>query len=194
MEKTDDFYTNLDSDFFENLKVAGTLSKNTNSQYDNYAFMQKNKKDSEEFFAPYNTFLFLGRRYTLFTVFFLLLLVLFSLSSPVFALGTFMLNFLYYLVVKPFETRNKIAQTSFFIKIFGLVAFVVSMYFLFSNTLSFGRILDTSQGLLYSFMFTYVAFHALGLVYKYKELYIRLENQDEKPFFSQDAVFLWKDK
>jgi len=190
MGMADVFFTNLDSDFSETIKVHGTLSKN--SENDNYIFIQEGKEDTKEYFSAYNTLLFLVRRYMLFAVFFVVLLSLFVLASPLFAGATVFFNFLLYLIAQPFSSKNRMARVNLLIKVIGVVAFIISAFVLFSNTMPFGKMLDISQGLLYGFIVTYVTFYATGLWYKYRTMYIRLEHEDDEVYFSRDSVFLWK--
>jgi len=191
---SDIFYTNLNTDFSEKLKTIGVLEKITSAHNNRFVYRREDKEKKEEFFARYNTLLFIFRRYTLFMVLYSILSILFFLSSLKFAIVTLLVNFIYYLYVQPFSSMKKILRTSWLIKIYGVVAFLVSGYFLFSHTLPFDYILNISQGLLYSFLFIYVTFHLVGILNKYRNIYIRLEDVEDEVVFMPDSIFLWREK
>lgn len=191
MQQKNKYFTNLDTSFKETKKIEGVLTQKDNISPRHYSFM-KEGASVDTYLFRLNSLTFFTKRYFMFSILYVLLFFIFLLSSPSFAIITFIINFLFYLLVRPFSSPTKISRAHLMVKGYGILSFVISGYYLMSRTMPYGEILNVSQGLLYSFMFTFITFHFLGILNKYKEIYLILDDSDEDPYYTSESIFLWK--
>ena len=189
MEKK--YYYNKTEDFREISSVTGELGKSKENIESNKFYILKRTDGKFLKLQKINTLLFVALKNRLFTFFYVLFVILFIISFPLYSIITIIFLALLLKTKQPYKNNKSIRNLLRKIKYTIFVATLVHLILIFTNPIYIlhSNWIDLA---IFETIFIYMTFFVLGLYYKYQNIYMYVEEYDEGESIDAATHFVWK--